>query len=83
VDERSMPYQFEPGRIDRMPTHFGPAQAVGRFLAVRWENLADPIIAGRGKLDSPSSTPRSPRWEKWMALNAKHRGWGIDFLTSG
>jgi hypothetical protein len=47
VDERSMPYQFEPGRIDRMPTHFGPAQAVGRFLAVRWENLADPTLAGR------------------------------------
>lgn len=132
-----MPYQFERGRIYRMPTHFGPApgprqipaeanadptrsprktlisasflteasalerhiperfalvgepvvtvefhymtdidwlagrgytmihvwwpvmfkgerdQAVGRFLAVMWENLADPIITGRGEIGQP------------------------------
>jgi hypothetical protein len=27
-----MPYQFEPGRIYRMPTHFGPALARDRSL---------------------------------------------------
>ena len=132
-----MPYQFQPGRIYRMPTHFGPApgprqipveanvdttrsprktlisssflteaaalerhtperfalvgdpvvtvefhymsdidwlagrgytmihvwwpvmfkgrrdQAVGRFLAVMWENLADPIITGRDEIGQP------------------------------
>jgi acetoacetate decarboxylase len=132
-----MPYQFEPGRIYRMPTHFGPApgprqmpaeanvdatrsprktlisssflteaailerhiperfslvgdpvvtvefhymagidwlagrgytmihvwwpvmfkgqrdQVVGRFLAVMWENLADPIITGRAEIGQP------------------------------
>jgi len=132
-----MPYQFERGRIYRMPTHFGPApgprqipaeahadptrsphktlisasflteasalerhipdrfalvndpvvtvefhymtdidwlagrgytmihvwwpvvfqgergQTVGRFLAVMWENLADPIITGRGEIGQP------------------------------
>jgi len=132
-----MPYQFERGRIYRMPTHFGPApgprqipaeanadptrsprkkvistsfltdgsalerhiperfalagepvvtvefhymtdidwlagrgytmihvwwpvifkgeqdQVVGRFLAVMWENLADPIITGRGEIGQP------------------------------
>lgn len=132
-----MPYRFEPGRIYRMPTHFGPApgprqipheaktdsrcsprktlvtasflteasaldrhiperfsvlgepvvtvefhymtdidwlagrgytmihvwwpvlfagdqgQVAGRFLAVMWENLADPIITGRGEIGQP------------------------------
>jgi len=132
-----MPYQFERGRIYRMPTHFGPApgprqipaeakadptrsprktlisasflteasalephiperfalvgepvvtvefhymsdidwlagrsytmihvwwpvmfkgerdQVLGRFLAVMWENLADPIITGRGEIGQP------------------------------
>src|SRR5262249_39205086 len=132
-----MPYKFEPGRIYRMPTHFGPApgprqmppeavvdatrsprktlistsfltdgsalerriperfalagdpvvtvefhymtdidwlagraytmihvwwpvtfmgeedHVVGRFLAVMWENLADPIITGRGEIGQP------------------------------
>ena len=132
-----MPYRFEPGRIYRMPTHFGPApgprqmpaeadgdptrsphktlisasfltegsalerhiperftlagepvvtiefhymtdidwlagrgytmihvwwpvmfngardRIVGRFLAVMWENLADPIITGRGEVGQP------------------------------
>jgi len=132
-----MPYRFEPGRIYRMPTHFGPApgprqippeasadpsrsprktlvsasfltegralerhipeqfalagdpvvtvefhymadidwlagrgytmihvwwpvvfigerdRVVGRFLAVMWENLADPIITGRGEIGQP------------------------------
>jgi acetoacetate decarboxylase len=28
-------------------------QAVGRFLAVMWENLADPIITGRGEIGQP------------------------------
>ena len=132
-----MPYRFEPGRIYRMPTHFGPApgprqmsaeakadptksprktlisasfltegsalerhiperftlagdpvvtiefhymthidwlagrgytmihvwwpvvfkgdrdRVIGRFLAVMWENLADPIITGRGEIGQP------------------------------
>src|SRR5262245_36880635 len=132
-----MPYRFEPGRIYRMPTHFGPApgprqmpaeanadstkspqktlisasflterstleqliperftlagepvvtiefhymtdidwlagrgytmihvwwpvtfngerdRIVGRFLSVMWENLADPIITGRGEIGQP------------------------------
>jgi len=26
---------------------------VGRFLAVMWENLADPIITGRGEIGQP------------------------------
>ena len=28
-------------------------QATGRFLAVMWENLADPIITGRGEIGQP------------------------------
>jgi hypothetical protein len=28
-------------------------QIVGRFLAVMWENLADPIITGRGEIGQP------------------------------
>jgi len=28
-------------------------QVVGRFLAVMWENLADPIITGRGEIGQP------------------------------
>lgn len=160
-----MPYQFERGRIYRMPTHFGPApgprqippeanadftrsprktlisasfltassslerhipehfvlagepvvtvefhymrdidwlagrgytmihvwwpvafrgeedQAVGRFLAVMWENLADPIITGRGEIGQPKLFAEIP--ELRIADGAYHceASWmGFKFL---
>src|SRR6516165_9495500 len=160
-----MPYQFERGRIYRMPTHFGPApgprqipaeakvdstrsprktlvsasflteasalerhipdrfslvgdpvvtvefhymtdidwlagrgytmihvwwpamfkgardQAVGRFLAVMWENLADPIITGRGEVGQPKLFAEIP--ESRLADGTYHcvASWmGFQFL---
>jgi acetoacetate decarboxylase len=149
-----MPYQFEHGRIYRMPTHFGPApgprqipaeanadsnnsprktlisasfltdasalerhipdrfalvgdpvitvefhymtdidwlagrgytmihvwwpvmfngeqdKTFGRFLAVMWENLADPIITGRGEIGQPKLFADIPQWR--LVDNAYH-----------
>ena len=35
-------------------------QALGRFLAVMWENLADPIITGRGEIGQPKLFAQIP-----------------------
>jgi len=160
-----MPYQFEPGRIYRMPTHFGPApgprqipaeanadstrsprktlisasflteasalerhipdrftlvgdpvvtvefhymtdidwlagrgytmihvwwpamfkgardQAVGRFLAVMWENLADPIITGRGEIGQPKLYAEIPELRRVDGVYHCQASWmGFRFL---
>jgi acetoacetate decarboxylase len=160
-----MPYQFEPGRIYRMPTHFGPApgprqmpaeanvdptrsprktlisasflteaaalerhiperfalvgdpvvtvefhymtdidwlagrgytmihvwwpvvfngqrdQVVGRFLAVMWENLADPIITGRGEIGQPKLYAEIPELRAGDASYHCEASWmGFRFL---
>jgi hypothetical protein len=36
-------------------------EVTGRFLAVMWENLADPIITGRGEIGQPKLFARDPR----------------------
>jgi hypothetical protein len=56
-------------------------QAVGRFLALMWENLADPIVTGRAEIGQPKLYAEIPARRE--VITAKHRGWGIDFLTSG
>ena len=160
-----MPYQFEPGRIYRMPTHFGPApgprqipaeakvdstrsprktlvsasflteasaleryipdrfslvgdpvvtvefhymtdidwlagrgytmihvwwpamfkgardQAVGRFLVVMWENLADPIITGRGEIGQPKLYAEIPELRRVDGVYHCQASWmGFRFL---
>jgi acetoacetate decarboxylase len=160
-----MPYQFEQGRINRMPTHFGPApgprqmpaeanadptasprktlisasflteasalerhipdrfalvgdpvvtiefhymtnidwlagrgytmihvwwpvmfkgvrdQAVGRFLAVMWENLADPIITGRGEIGQPKLFAEIPERRLVDGSHSCEASWmGFKFL---
>jgi hypothetical protein len=50
-----MPYRFEPGRIYRMPTHFGPAPgprqmpaeaaaALERHIPARFALVGDPVV---------------------------------------
>ena len=45
-------------------------QAVGRFLAVMWENLADPIITGRGEIGQPKLFAEIP--ERRLVDGAYH-----------
>jgi acetoacetate decarboxylase len=164
-EESSMPYRFEPGRIYRMPTHFGPApgprqipaeanvdatrsprktlitssflteaaalerhiperfalvgdpvitvefhymtdidwlagrgytmihvwwpavfkgqqdQIVGRFLAVMWENLADPIITGRAEIGQPKLYAEIPELQAVGGSYCCQASWmGFRFL---
>lgn len=157
-----MTYRFEPGRIYRMPTHFGPApgprqspaadpgnsprrtllsvsfltdaallerhlpegftlagepvvtidvhhltdidwlagrgysmihvgwpatftggrdRATGRFLAVIWENLADPIITGRDEIGHPKLYAEISDARLWAGAQTCSAGWmGFRFL---
>jgi hypothetical protein len=58
-------------------------KATGKFLAVIWENLADPIIAGRGEIGHPKLYAEIQEPRSWVARNlAKLAGWGFVFSIS-
>jgi acetoacetate decarboxylase len=48
-------------------------RVMGRFFAVMWENLADPIITGRGEVGQPKLFAEIPDAE---LTTASLRGWG-------
>jgi hypothetical protein len=51
IEETTMPYTFEPGRLYRMPTHFGPAPGPRQIPA---EAKADPAPSPRKTLAAAS-----------------------------
>ncbi|CAH1665771.1 acetoacetate decarboxylase family protein [Chelatococcus asaccharovorans] len=67
----SWPASFS-GREDR---------ASGRFLAVIWENLADPIITGRDEIGHPKLYADIPPSRAWDGTHICSAGWmGFRFL---
>ncbi len=56
-------------------------QATGPFLAVVWENLADPIITGRGETGYPKLYAEIPESRLWDGGQRCTAGWmGFRFL---
>jgi len=56
-------------------------QAVGRFLAVMWENLADPIITGRGEIGQPKLYAEIPELRRVDGVYHCQASWmGFRFL---
>jgi hypothetical protein len=56
-------------------------QAVGRFLAVMWENLADPIITGRGEIGQPKLFAEIPELRLADGTYSCEASWmGFKFL---
>jgi hypothetical protein len=55
--------------------------AIGRFLAVIWENLADPIIAGRDEIGHPKLYAEIEQPRYWDGAQIGVAGWmGFRFL---
>jgi len=55
--------------------------ATGRFLAVVWENLADPIITGRGEVGQPKLYAEIAEPRYWEGAHTCNAGWmGFRFL---
>jgi Acetoacetate decarboxylase (ADC) len=55
--------------------------ATGPFLAVVWENLADPIITGRGETGYPKLYAEIPESRFWDGAQTCNAGWmGFRFL---
>ena len=56
----------------------------GRFLAVMWENLADPIITGRGEIGQPKLFADIPEWRLVDSAYHCEASWlGFKFLELG
>lgn len=56
-------------------------QATGRFLAVVWENLADPIITGRDEIGHPKLYAEIAEPRCWNGVQLCTAGWmGFRFL---
>lgn len=56
-------------------------RATGRFLAVVWENLADPIITGRDEIGHPKLYAEVPPLRAWNGRQSCLAGWmGFRFL---
>src|SRR5437763_15317598 len=56
-------------------------KASGRFLAVVWENLADPIITGRGEVGQPKLYAEIAEPRLWDGTQLCTAGWmGFPFL---
>jgi hypothetical protein len=56
-------------------------RATGRFLAVVWENLADPIITGRCEIGHPKLYAEIPEPRFWEGAQVCSAGWmGFRFL---
>lgn len=56
-------------------------RATGPFLAVIWENLADPIITGRGEVGHPKLYAEIPEPRRWDGVQTCAAGWmGFRFL---
>jgi acetoacetate decarboxylase len=56
-------------------------QVVGRFLAVMWENLADPIITGRGEIGQPKLYAEIPELRRVDGVYHCEASWmGFRFL---
>jgi hypothetical protein len=56
-------------------------KATGKFLAVIWENLADPIIAGRGEIGHPKLYAEIQEPRRWGGAQLGEAGWmGFRFL---
>ena len=56
-------------------------KASGRFLAVVWENLADPIITGRGEIGQPKLYAEIAEPRLWDGTQLCTAGWmGFPFL---
>lgn len=55
--------------------------ATGKFLAVVWENLADPIITGRDEIGHPKLYAEIPSLRVWEGRHVCTAGWmGFRFL---
>jgi hypothetical protein len=55
--------------------------AAGRFLAVLWENLADPIITGRGEMGHPKLYAEIAEPRSWEGAQISTASWmGFRFL---
>ena len=56
-------------------------KATGKFLSVIWENLADPIIAGRDEIGHPKLYAEIPEPRFWDGAQICSAGWmGFRFL---
>ena len=56
-------------------------EVTGRFLAVMWENLADPIITGRGEIGQPKLFAEIPGWRLVDGTYCCEASWmGFRFL---
>jgi acetoacetate decarboxylase len=56
-------------------------KATGNFLAVVWENLADPIISGRCEIGQPKLYAEIPEPRQWNGVQTCAAGWmGFRFL---
>jgi acetoacetate decarboxylase len=56
-------------------------QATGTFLAVVWENLADPIITGRDEIGQPKLYAEIAEPRRWNGIQTCTAGWmGFRFL---
>ena len=56
-------------------------KATGKFVAVIWENLADPIIAGRGEIGHPKLYAEIQEPRNWGGAQLCEAGWmGFRFL---
>src|SRR4051794_34085385 len=56
-------------------------QATGKFLAVVWENLADPIITGRDEIGHPKLYAEIAEPRQWKGVQIGTAGWmGFRFL---
>ena len=56
-------------------------RATGRFLAVVWENLADPIITGRDEIGHPKLYAEIAEPRRWNGAQIGTAGWmGFRFL---
>ena len=56
-------------------------RATGRFLAVIWENLADPIITGRDEIGHPKLYAEIAEPRRWNGVQTCTAGWmGFRFL---
>jgi len=56
-------------------------RATGPFLAVVWENLADPIITGRGEIGHPKLYAEIPELRLWDGVQTCSASWmGFRFL---
>ena len=56
-------------------------RATGKFLAVVWENLADPIISGRDEIGHPKLYAEIAEQRRWSSAQICTAGWmGFRFL---